>query len=144
MIKDIAKDLGIFLEYIENLCQKPYSQYRKFSIGKKRRVISAPKVHLKVIQKCILKKLETFYCPPDYVHGFTRGKSFITNAHAHLGALDILSVDLKDFFPSITADMLHAQMREHMNASNALLATNLVIFEKNYHKGLQSVLLSQT
>ena len=38
------------------------------------------------------------------VHGFTQGRSVVTNARQHLDKKRILHLDIKDFFPSINQD----------------------------------------
>ncbi|MFJ5698728.1 reverse transcriptase family protein [Arthrobacter sp. NPDC093139] len=39
--------------------------------------------------------------PHQSVHGFTRGRSTVSNAKVHLGARAILTIDISDFFASI-------------------------------------------
>jgi RNA-directed DNA polymerase len=72
------------------------------------RSISAPEPRLKVLQQRLasllyeyLDELEASPRRRTLSHGFVRGRSIITNAHAHRGRRHVLNVDLSDFFPSI-------------------------------------------
>ena len=79
-------------------------QYHRFKIsnGVKIRIINAPSIKLKCRQKWILRNILSNTVIPSYVHGFVKGKSIKTNAESHIGQKEILCLDLKDFFPSIT------------------------------------------
>jgi hypothetical protein len=44
--------------------------------------------------------------PHDSAYGFVRGKNILDNARGHCRAAKILHADIKDFFPSITADRI--------------------------------------
>lgn len=71
--------------------------------GAKRRTIYAPSPSLKMMQtrlrELVLLPIET----PEFVHGFVPGHSLKTNASAHVDAGMVVNIDLKDFFPSISA-----------------------------------------
>lgn len=49
-------------------------------------------------------------CPTSVCHGFTRMRSPVTNALAHVGYAYTVVMDLKDFFDSITPQMLSKKM----------------------------------
>jgi RNA-directed DNA polymerase len=87
--------------------------YRVFEIPKGRSVrqIEAPRVALKLIQKWISVHLSSQWRTLDEVHGFVRGRSHLTAASAHLGAKWILSVDLENFFPSISAEKIRESLQ---------------------------------
>lgn len=80
--------------------------YVLFEIPKKSggtRQILAPKGILKYILKTINSILRELWVPMDAVHGFAPGRSVVTGAAPHVGALYVFHMDLKDFFPSIKA-----------------------------------------
>jgi RNA-directed DNA polymerase len=81
------------------------SHYIHFQIPKKTggvREISAPLPRLKQAQQWILDNiLERVVLHPT-AHGFRRGRSIITNAQPHVGALAVINLDLQNFFPSIS------------------------------------------
>ena len=103
--------------------------YQQFQIPKRSkgmRKILAPVGHLKTIQRQILRRvlggLKTHPCAT----GFCRGHSIVTNALPHLGKAAIVRMDLKDFFPSITALRVNYYFRFiGWNAEAADLLTRL-------------------
>ena len=56
---------------------------------------------LKGLQRKLLARLEKDFKPSAYAHGFTKGKSIISNAAYHRRKKCIIKVDIRDFFPSI-------------------------------------------
>lgn len=85
-------------------------QYHSFEIPKKSggvRTITAPVGMLKEMQKALAIYLSSFYCAPWPVNGFVKGSSVYTNAIAHCGKNYVFNIDLKNFFPSITAKMIY-------------------------------------
>jgi hypothetical protein len=76
--------------------------YRTFSIPrrKKKRVIHAPRVALKVIQKWFGHYLAETVKPADCVFGFVRGQSAIKAAALHCRSNWVYSIDIEDFFPN--------------------------------------------
>ena len=50
---------------------------------------------------------------PSYAHGFVAGKSIYTNAQQHVDSSLILSVDLKDFFPTFTFARIRGLFRSY-------------------------------
>ena len=88
------------------------NRYVQFQIPKKKkgefRTITAPNAGLKSIQRCINAfLLEQFEAHPA-ANGFVPGKSIVDNAKVHLGQKYIYNIDLKDFFPSVTAGRVFA------------------------------------
>jgi len=81
-------------------------RYRKFTINKstgKPRTIHAVTKRFKTIQCIALEKLQADkkFQPSSHAHGFTPGKSIVTNATIHRRSKRIIKMDLKDFFHSI-------------------------------------------
>lgn len=79
--------------------------YRRFELKKRSggtRPIDVPYPSLLECQywiyKNILSNVKFSYC----AHGFARKKSIVTNAKIHVGQNELLKLDLKDFFPSIS------------------------------------------
>ncbi|HST33340.1 MAG TPA: reverse transcriptase domain-containing protein [Solirubrobacteraceae bacterium] len=83
----------------------PNKRYYEFEIERRTggapRVISAPIKPIKDLQRALLPMLDVAYKPRPNVHGFTRGRSPLTNAAVHRGQRWILRIDLKDFFTTI-------------------------------------------
>lgn len=86
----------------------PRPRYKTFFIKKRNgapRVIREPRLELKQIQHQILEFLEARSGrPKPCVHGFTDGRSIVTNARQHIERKPnhLLNLDLEDFFPSIS------------------------------------------
>jgi RNA-directed DNA polymerase len=79
-------------------------RYRTFTISKRggsSRTIDAPCTQIKLLQEALLYRLNEIYVPRVSVHGFTSGRSIVTNARRHVGCRWLLNIDLQDFFPSI-------------------------------------------
>ena len=79
--------------------------YTRFEIPKRRggtRAIWAPLPKLKAAQRWILREIVEHLPVHGAAHGFLPGRSILTNARAHTGAETILTMDLKDFFPTVT------------------------------------------
>ncbi len=89
-------------------------RYVSFQIPKKdgsSRSIDAPSKGLKVIQKALSVLLESIYVPNQSAMGFVNGRSIVDNAKAHLGKAYVYNIDLKNFFPSITAGRICARLQ---------------------------------
>lgn len=82
--------------------------YRIYPIKKengKKRWIYAPCEELKLLQKELSRKLESFIVS-EYCHGFKKGSSISNAAIMHIEKKWIIKLDIKDFFPSIKKEML--------------------------------------
>ena len=78
--------------------------YRSFEISKKtggKRKITAPKKRLKELQTWLLTTILNRIEVGEFVHGFVKERSIVTNAQPHLAQDIVINIDLKDFFPSI-------------------------------------------
>lgn len=93
--------------------------YRVFFLekeGKKTREIQAPKFDLDIVHTRIASLLVRV-AMPDYVHSGVKGKSNITNAKVHIGDHPALTMDIKNFYPSITKKSIFHFFNSTMNAS---------------------------
>lgn len=103
----IGLALGISPRLLVHMVNRPERHYRSFDIIKASggtRTIDAPRVFLKIVLRFIADYL--LYELPVHiaVHSFIRGRSPVTNASQHVGARWVGTIDVKDFFPSITTD----------------------------------------
>ncbi len=71
------------------------------------RLIEAPKLRLKEVQRWVLREILSGVPAHDAAHGFTRGRSAITHATLHCGQTAVLALDLRDFFPSVRANRVY-------------------------------------
>lgn len=81
----------------------PLRHYRNISIPKRTgaRVLEIPKPRLREIQRKVLRRILDRVPPHAAAHGFVRGRSPRTFAIPHAGHDVVVSLDLKNFFPSI-------------------------------------------
>lgn len=92
--------------------------YRKFEVeGKnKPRSVQMPSRQLYPVHVHIFKLLRRIELP-DYLHSGVTGRSYITNAKAHLGTQKTYTVDIKKFYPSVSRSMVYAFFRGIMKCS---------------------------
>lgn len=105
-LKGLARQLDVDLNLLLALAQEPGTHYQPFLSrrrGKKPRLIDNPDDALKLVQRRIRKALLAPLPLPAHVTGCVKGCSPLKNAARHLGASNLASVDVKDFYPSITS-----------------------------------------
>jgi RNA-directed DNA polymerase len=101
----IAKSLPAELVALAPTASQRYHVYPLVTgkTVKKTRWIEAPDAELKAAQRWILDTLLYRLAPTSFAHGFVPGRSILTNAAAHVGRRFVVTADIRDFFPSITA-----------------------------------------
>ena len=100
----LAKFIGIDLRYLCNMAYGTEHFYRTFLIPKKRngyRKISEPLPDLKRVQNWILINILNYIKPSRFAKAYVKKQSVKTNARFHRGQKVLISMDVKDFFPSI-------------------------------------------
>lgn len=122
----LAVLFGYSLDFVYALTKKQHKFYRSFKIrqGNKVRTIHSPRVALKVIQKWLGAHLSSVITFEPHVCGFVKGKSFADAAKIHEGAKWVYSLDIVDFFPSITFQQISESLEGlgYSKASGELLA----------------------
>ncbi len=79
----------------------------------KYRILEIPADWLKRIQTdLLLNVLDGLYVSPA-AHGFVKGRSAFTNAACHVCPLVLVTLDITDFFPSITEKMVVDALRDN-------------------------------
>ena len=68
-------------------------------------------VHVHIFK--LLQRIEL----PDYLQSGVSGRSYITNAKAHLGTKKTYTVDIKKFYPSVSRAMVYTFFRGTMKCS---------------------------
>ena len=74
---------------------------------KKTRWIEAPDTELKAAQRWLLDNRLYHLAPTSFAHGFVPGRSILTNASHHVGRRWVVTTDIRNFFPSITASRVN-------------------------------------
>ena len=102
---ELASLIGIYHEDLKVMISSPHMFYRQFYIMKsngKKRLITEPLSNLKLVQNWILRNILE-KCPVSrYAKAYIKGKTLISNAKYHLGQKVVVTLDIKDFFPSIS------------------------------------------
>ncbi len=102
------------------------------------REISIPSYTLHIVQRWILVEILNKILPSDRAMAFRKGKNFghKQNAYYHADTLYGLAIDLKDFFPSITANKVHTMFSNlgYNNFASTIL-TNLCTLENKLPQG---------
>src|SRR6266567_6542802 len=108
--EDVATALGISLKELWFFSihreRERQPHYVTFAIPKRsggKRLIMAPKRRLKAIQRKLLELLVEKLSVGEHAHAFRKGRNIRTGAEPHVGKRFILKLDLKDFFPTVTA-----------------------------------------
>jgi hypothetical protein len=112
----LAKLLNIDLSKINKL--KNDDNYYVFFIetkGKKR-IIETPNDALNLVHTR-LSSLLSRIAIPEYVYSGVKGKSHIMNAKEHRGAVPVLIMDIKNFYPSVTKKSLYYFFHKTMKAA---------------------------
>jgi len=121
-IADIARQFGCSTEVLHDLISKhPETSlfYKKMNIpkknkrnvGKYRTVYKPINMSLELLQKNIATALDSCITFPEYVQGFVRKRSILTNARQHLAKKYVLNLDIKNFFESISYDQVVATFK---------------------------------
>ena len=108
-ISDLALGIGISARLLSSFMHNERKHYREFEIPKKSggmRKICAPRTMLKVVQYWILDYILYKLPVHSLCYSFKEGISIYDNAAVHLKSNYVANFDIKNYFPSITVDML--------------------------------------
>lgn len=100
----LCKLVGYKEEYVYAVSNQPKSFYRTYFIPKKNgkvREINEPLPSLKEIQNWIYTNILCNVNISPYAKAYVKGKSIKDNARFHKRQKKVLTMDIKDFFPSI-------------------------------------------
>lgn len=75
------------------------------------RLVEAPKRRLREMQRVILAGILDRIPPHPAAHGFVKGRSIHTFIAPHIGKHVVLKMDLRDFFPSLSAARIQGFFR---------------------------------
>ena len=107
---DVAKALGISVGELRHFAihrsRERVEHYVTYAIPKRsggQRIIHAPKARLKAILRKLQTELVGKLPVSEHAHGFVRGRSVRTGAAPHVGKRVVMRLDLREFFPTVTA-----------------------------------------
>lgn len=104
--RHLAFVLGISSARLGDVAMRTTRHYAAFRIAKRRggsRLIEAPSLMLKHIQRTIQREITSRLPVSDSAHGFRRGRSIASNAEPHIRSRLVVKYDLRDFFGSVKA-----------------------------------------
>lgn len=113
--------------------------YKTYSIKKKsgkKRTISQPSRKLKGLQSWILVHILNKVKVSSSCKGFEKNSSTLDNALPHKGTTIILSLDLKDFFPSISRKQIYNIFKSlGYNSNISTILTNICTYNNSLPQG---------
>ncbi|NNF42779.1 MAG: RNA-directed DNA polymerase [Phycisphaerales bacterium] len=109
-LDELARRLGVLRADLEGV-ERRYHAFEVRKRGGGTRKIFAPDATLKALQRRILRRLLALLVSHDAVHGFETGRSIVTNARVHAGRAVVIRLDIRQFFPSTTADRIERLFR---------------------------------
>lgn len=106
---------------------------------RKARWVQNPVPDLKSVLSRIAKLLAGIQSP-DFCHGATPGRSYRSNAQAHVGAAAVATFDLKEFFPSTTSKQVFRFFHSDLQCAPdvAGLLTDLCTYKRALPTGAPS------
>jgi len=109
----LATMFGYNPGFVWSMLKRTHKHYRIFPIpkGNGERLISAPRVGLKLIQRWLNYHWSLGWKPSKNVHGFVTGKSHISAAKMHCNAKWVISADIANFFPSVKSDRVRLALQ---------------------------------
>lgn len=118
-LKHLALHLRTPVDEFRKVAAKAENMYSFWLEPKKNgklRQISAPKPRLKRIQRAVHSLLQEIELP-SCAHCGIKGRSNLTHARVHAGKPWVLSMDFKDFYPSISHNRVYHLFRQELNCS---------------------------
>jgi RNA-directed DNA polymerase len=138
--ESFAKEIGFNIQVLDNYVTYADNYYNTFYVLKKnktkKRQIDCPSKELKSIQRWLLSNYFNKIPISDRANGFVKGRGIKRNAKFHLDNSFILSIDIKDFFPSISQKQIFEALEKNLgeNELNLKLA-KLCTFKRHLPQG---------
>ncbi len=135
----LAALLGLSLPKLQELADLGDDNYQQFEIkpvGRKPRPVQHPKERLDRVHVRLFELIRRI-APPPYLHSGIRGRSYVTNANAHIGEHPVGKLDIKGFFPSTTNLHVYQFFTETLKCSSdvAALLTRLATVDGHIPTG---------
>jgi hypothetical protein len=114
-----------------------YRPFQKVFKKPKQRLIDNPDEELKEVQKRIYRRLLRLETLPGYICGGVKGKSLLDNVKLHPDVGVLVTVDIANFFPSVTSQYVYFLWNSVLNCSPEIsaLLTKLTSFERHLPQG---------
>ena len=125
--EEFCRYLDITLKDLNHITlnQNNYKNFMIIQKNNKRRLISSPSIFLHRIQTFIRLNILESITFDENIIAYQKGKSCKTGVQQHVNSEYFLSIDLTDFFGSITYSMVHKFFSQHFNLEISHLLTTL-------------------
>lgn len=125
LIRKMSHGIGLPESYLINLARSASHRYKTYRIPKRsggERTIHHPSKELKAVQRWLLRYVVSDFPVHEAAMAYRTNVGIRMNALAHAGSRYLLRVDIRDFFPSITADdiagLLHQERPDWAEVDN--------------------------
>ena len=125
VIERLARRLGVSACAIRMVTDPKTRNYRVYvqRQGRKKRLIEAPKTILKRIQRSLLDSIFSHVHSSTWSHGFCPGRSIFSHAVLHTRKDVVVTMDIKDFFPSVNSEKIRPILRRFFTDESELELT---------------------
>lgn len=108
-IEQLSMKLGVTTETLNEVSNNidKYIHYKKISKGRKTRTFVSPNGKLKCILGVLHKKVLQKVDMPSAINGGRKKMSIYKNAKPHCKKKAVATLDIKDFFPSVSCKRIH-------------------------------------
>lgn len=138
-IDKLILGIGLSRDVIENYITFTDKYYNTYYLPKKSggiRVIDSPGKNLKTIQRWVLKNYLDKLEVNKRANGFVKGRGIKRNALFHLNKKYILTIDIKNFFPSISQKQVFETLNEFYKEKDfSLKIAKLCTFQRRLPQG---------
>lgn len=130
----------ILVQEVALFSERYYTESQTLKKNRKIRNIVIVLDPLKGIQASIKRKLLDKVHMPDYLTGGIKHRDFLLNARCHCNSKILIQEDIKNFFPSITANQVKQIWTHFFNFSDevATLLTKLTTYKGHLPQGTQT------
>lgn len=131
-LKSLASRAGRYYSpFSKNTPPQPFP--KKLSTQQKIRLIDNPVEPLKSVQDRVYRELLKPLVLPEHLLGGMPGKTIKNNVLMHLGAKVLITIDIKGFFPSISAAQIYEVWRRLLNCSPQIARLLTQLTTRNGH-----------
>ncbi|MCB5228384.1 retron St85 family RNA-directed DNA polymerase [Alishewanella sp. 16-MA] len=114
ILNSVSKESGLSVTDLLAFSKTCPHRYKVYFIAKRnsdaKRVIAQPSKEVKYLQGAVIKIFKSFDLVHEAAFAYKDGINIKQNAQVHANQKYILKMDFKDFFPSITPDLLFSQL----------------------------------
>lgn len=114
IINSVSKETGLSITDLLDFSKTCPHRYKVYYIAKrnsdKKRVIAQPSKEVKYLQNAVINIFKEFNLVHEAAFAYKNDINIKQNAEVHVSQKFILKMDFKDFFPSITPEILFSQL----------------------------------